>query len=130
MTLIRLANEPRAATAGIPVTATAAPATPVKERGRPRRAWGQFRRLTQIGLPPRFPIVQFPNAPLILAFLAGAAASDMHGASRSYATAAAYLAMTVWAYEELARGVNWFRRLLGLVYMIVMIMRVAHGLQA
>jgi hypothetical protein len=85
--------------------------------------------LTQIGLPPSFPIVQFPNAPLILAFLAGAVGSHMHSATRSYATAGAYLAMTVWAYEELARGVNWFRRLLGLAYMIIMITRVAHGLR-
>jgi hypothetical protein len=38
--------------------------------------------------------------------------------------------MTVWAYEELARGVNWFRRLLGLACMMIMIARVAHGLQA
>jgi hypothetical protein len=37
--------------------------------------------------------------------------------------------MTVWAYEELARGVNWLRRLLGLAYMRIMIVRVAHGLQ-
>jgi hypothetical protein len=92
--------------------------------------WTQFKRLTQIGLPPRFPIVQFPNAPLILAFLAGVVASHVHGASRSYATAAEYLAMTVWAYEELARGVNWFRRLLGLAYVMITIVRVAHGLQA
>ena len=92
--------------------------------------WAQFKRLTQVGLPRRFPIVQFPNAPLILAFLAGEFGSHIHGASRSYAIAAAYLAMTVWAYEELARGVNWFRRLLGLAYMIILIVRVAHGLQA
>jgi hypothetical protein len=38
--------------------------------------------------------------------------------------------MTVWAYEELARGVNWFRRLLGFAYVMILIMRVAHGLQA
>jgi len=94
-----------------------------------RRGWAQFKRLTQIGLPPRFPIVQFPNAPLILAFLAGAVAGQLHGADRSYWRAAAYLAMTVWAYEELARGVNWFRRLLGAVYLIIMVVRVAHGLQ-
>jgi hypothetical protein len=101
------------------------------ERQRPLgTGWAQFKRLTQIGLPPSFPIVQFPNAPLILAFLAGVVASHVHGASRSYATAAEYLAMTVWAYEELARGVNWFRRLLGLAYMMIMILRVAHGLQA
>jgi hypothetical protein len=41
-----------------------------------------------------------------------------------------YLAMTVWAYEELVHGVNWFRRLLGLVYLIVMVMRVAHAAHA
>jgi hypothetical protein len=38
--------------------------------------------------------------------------------------------MTVWAYEELVHGVAWFRRLPGLVYAIVMVMRVAHALQA
>ncbi len=26
--------------------------------------------------------------------------------------------MTIWAYEELAYGVNWFRHLLGLAYII------------
>jgi hypothetical protein len=105
-------------------------ATQRKKRRPFKAGWAQFKRLTQVGLPRRFPIVQFPNAPLILAFLAGELGSHIHGASRSYATAAAYLAMTVWAYEELARGVNWFRRLLGLAYMIILIVRVAHGLQA
>lgn len=92
--------------------------------------WAQFKRLRQLGFPRSFPIVQFPNAPLILAFVAGVLSSHLGGASRTYATAAAYLAMTVWAYEELARGVNWFRRVLGLTYMIIMIVRVAHGLKA
>jgi hypothetical protein len=121
---------------GVPVIApasasdTQAIAARGEKRGLLRSGWELFKRLTQIGLPPRFPIVQFPNAPLILAFLAGVVAIHMHGSSRSYATAAAYLAMTVWAYGELARGVNWFRRLLGLVYMIILIVRLAHGLQA
>jgi hypothetical protein len=26
--------------------------------------------------------------------------------------------VTIWAYEELAHGVNWFRHLLGLTYII------------
>jgi len=40
-----------------------------------------------------------------------------------------YLAMTIWAYEELADGVNWFRHLLGLAYVIILVIRVAHALQ-
>jgi hypothetical protein len=35
--------------------------------------------------------------------------------------------MTVWAYEELIRGVNWFRRLLGLAYLRSTVMRLALG---
>jgi hypothetical protein len=38
--------------------------------------------------------------------------------------------MTIWAYEELAHGVNWFRHLLGVAYAIIMIVRVAHALHA
>ena len=93
-----------------------------------KRGWARFKRLTQIGLPPSFPIVQFPNAPLIVAFLAALVADHISGPNRSYARAVAYLGMTIWAYEELVRGVNWFRRLLGATYMIIMVIRVAHAL--
>jgi hypothetical protein len=81
-------------------------------------ARAQLRRLTQLGWPKRYPLVQFPNAPLILAFLAGQAAGVLHGAPHPYASAVAYLAMIVWAYEELTRGVNLFRNLLGLGYVV------------
>jgi hypothetical protein len=74
--------------------------------------------LTQLGWPLSFPIVQFPNAPLIIAFLAGEAAGRVHGQAHADAAAISYLALTVWAYEELVHGVNWFRQLLGLAYMI------------
>ena len=83
-----------------------------------RQATECFRRLTQLSWPKRYPLVQFPNAPLILAFLAGQAAGFLHGAPHSYASAASYLAMIVWAYEELVHGVNLFRHLLGLGYTI------------
>jgi hypothetical protein len=82
------------------------------------RLWPKFKRLTQLGWPVNFPIVQFPNAPLIVAFLAGEAAKRFDGAVHAGASAVSYLAMSIWAYEELARGVNWFRRLLGLTYVI------------
>jgi hypothetical protein len=85
-----------------------------------------FTRMTKLAFPSRFPIVQFPNAPLIAAFVAGQTAQMVHGAPHAYLVSIGYLATTVWAYEEMARGVNWFRRLLGLVFAIVLIIRVAH----
>jgi hypothetical protein len=39
-----------------------------------------------------------------------------------------YLAMTIWAYEELVRGVNWFRRGLGLVYIVSTVAHLAIAL--
>jgi hypothetical protein len=104
--------------------------TPGAGRGRLPAGRARFKRLTQIGLPPRFPVVQFPNAPLIVALLAAVVAGQTHGTTHSYAMAVEYLGLTVWAYEELARGVNWFRRLLGAAFVVVLIVRVAHGLQA
>ena len=94
------------------------------------RLWLAFKRLTTLGFPRRFPIVQFPNVPLIAAFLAGEVGKFARGTEHSFAASAAYLAMTIWAYEELVHGVNWFRRLLGLAYVIILVVRVAHGLQA
>ncbi len=78
----------------------------------------------------RFPIVQFPSLPLIAAFLAGAAGKFPNGSAHSYFASVSYLAITIWAYEELVHGVNWFRRLLGLAFVILVIVRVAHALHA
>jgi hypothetical protein len=90
--------------------------------------WPAFRRLTELGFPRRFPIVQFPNVPLIVAFLAGVAGRLVHGTAHTYAVSVSYLALTIWAYEELAHGVNWFRRLLGLTFGVVIVVRVAEAL--
>jgi hypothetical protein len=90
--------------------------------------WSGYKRLTTLGFPRRFPMVQFPNPPLIVAFLAGEAALVVHGAARSDARSVGYLGMTVWAWEEAVNGVNWFRHLLGLTYAVILIMRVAHAL--
>ena len=98
------------------------------DRQRKTSLWLTFKRLTEFGFPRRFPIVQFPNLPLIVALLAGAAGTFLDGSEHSYATAVSYLALTIWAYEELVHGVNWFRRLLGLAFLILMIMRVAHAI--
>jgi hypothetical protein len=94
------------------------------------RPWLAFKQLTTLGFPRRFPIVQFPNLPLIVAFLAGQVGGFVRGSEHSFAMSVSYLAMTIWAYEELADGVNWFRHLLGLAYVIILVIRVAHALQA
>ena len=86
------------------------------------------RRVRQLSWPRGFPLVQFPNDPLILAFLAGMLAGRLHGSGHDYAQAVSYLAMVVWAYEELANGVNWFRHLLGLVYVISTAVHLGHAL--
>src|ERR1700733_10489789 len=84
----------------------------------PIRGWRAFRRLTQLSFPRSYPIVQFPNAPLVLAFISGLVAHHAQGQAHSNAQAVSYLSMGVWAYLELFQGVNAFRRLLGLTYMI------------
>jgi hypothetical protein len=94
----------------------------------PVTAWRAFRRLTQISFPRSYPIVQFPNAPLILAFASGLLAHHTHGREHSYAQAISYLAMTIWAYLELFYGVNAFRMLLGLAYTISTAVHLANAL--
>lgn len=90
--------------------------------------WRGFKRLTRLGWPRRFAIVQFPNAPLIIAFLAGEVAKHTHGLDHAYASSTTYLALGVWAYLELVDGSNWFRRLLGLVYVALTTVHLAHAL--
>ncbi len=41
----------------------------------------------------------------------------VHGSGQFDARAVSYLAMTIWAYEELVHGVNLFRHTLGLAYL-------------
>jgi hypothetical protein len=94
------------------------------------RVWAAYKRLTELSFPRRFPIAQFPNLPLIVAILAGEAGKFLDGSAHSYAASVSYLAMTIWAYEELVHGVNWFRHLLGLAYMILLVVRVANALHA
>jgi hypothetical protein len=90
--------------------------------------WAAFRRLTQRSFPRRFPIAQFPNLPLVIALVAGEAGNLVSGSAHTYAASVSYLALMIWAYEELVHGVNWFRHLLGLAFTVFLIVRVAHAL--
>ena len=115
---------------GCPATRPLAWRTMLMIKERLRSFWLGYKHLTELSFPRRFPIVQFPNLPLIIAFLAGETGKFLNGSAHSYAVSGSYLAMTIWAYQELADGVNWFRRLLGLAFVILLIVRVAHALHA
>jgi hypothetical protein len=66
-------------------------------------------------MPRQFQIFQFPNPPLIVAVLARAIARTARGPVSRNATLLSRLALLLWSAEEMATGVNWFRRLLGTV---------------
>lgn len=83
-----------------------------------RRLWLRGQR----GWPAKFPLVQFPNAPLLLALGGWLVAVLASGSAHSHARAAFYVGLTAWAWMELVDGVNWLRRALGiagLVYVVV-----------
>ncbi|MGI8427776.1 MAG: DUF1990 family protein [Solirubrobacteraceae bacterium] len=65
-------------------------------------------------MPRRFPIVQFPNPPLVAAILAALLARTVGGAGARNAAVLSRLALLVWACGEVTGGANWFRRSLGL----------------
>jgi hypothetical protein len=112
----------------LPARAPGPPPAPGSGSTRLARLRSALAWIRALSFPRRFPIVQFPNLPLIVAFLAGEAAHMVGAVEHPYLRSISYLAMTIWAYEELAYGVNWFRRLLGLTYAVVMVVRVAHAI--
>jgi hypothetical protein len=70
-------------------------------------------RRGQVGWPRRFPIVQFPNPPLLLALAGWGLGAVTGGTARDVGRAVFTLGLAVWALDEAVRGVNWLRRLLG-----------------
>src|SRR3954454_5050220 len=79
-------------------------------------------RRGQRGWPASFPVVQFPNAPLLVAFGGWLVAVLTDGSAHAYARATFYTGLAAWAWIERADGTNWFRRARGaggLVYVVV-----------
>jgi hypothetical protein len=70
-------------------------------------------RCGQWGWPRRFPIAQFPNPPLLLAFAGWGLGAESGGITHEVGRAVFTLGLAVWAWKEAVGGVNWFRRLLG-----------------
>jgi len=91
-----------------------------------RESW----RRGQRGWPARFPVAQFPNAPLRVALVGRAIAVMTDGSVHAYARAAFYAGLAAWATEELVSGLNWVRRALGAAGLIYVVNKVAAALRA
>jgi hypothetical protein len=76
-----------------------------------------------------YTVGQFPNPPLwvALAALVVSLLSDEASTVNHIARALFYVALTIWAYEEAARGVNRFRQALGAVALALIVVAVARA---
>ena len=60
-----------------------------------------------------------------MALGAAAAGRLVEGRADDYASAVFFAALSVWAYQEVADGANWFRRLLGVAGLGYVVVRLA-----
>jgi hypothetical protein len=65
------------------------------------------------GWPAGSPLLQPPNAPLLVAQGSWLVATFTQGPVRACARVAFLAGLAVWAWQELTSGVNWVRRLYG-----------------
>jgi hypothetical protein len=91
----------------------------------PRTIWNR----AQHGWPASFPLVQFPNAPLLAALAGWLVAALTDGRVHDWARATFYTGLAVWAWKELEDGVNWFRRAIGAAGLILVIASIAEALR-
>jgi hypothetical protein len=100
------------------------PAATGAEAGTPS-ALESFYRRAKHGYPASYPIIQFPNLPLIVALGALVVSALTDGTVNDVAQVVFYVAIAWWAFLELTEPVNLFRRVLGgavLVYVLVFAM--------
>ncbi len=87
-------------------------------------------RLAHWQWPRRFPLVQFPNPPLVLARLADLGARITSGTAHRWLLALFYTSLSAWAYEEARHGDNWFRRALGLGFAVYILLQLSRSLRS
>jgi hypothetical protein len=80
-------------------------------------------RRAQHGWPARFPIVQFPNAPLIVALGASVVGHVSSGTLHDVARVVSLLGLITWAVMEIVSGANWLRRLMGAGFLAYLAVR-------
>ena len=76
-----------------------------------------------------YTVGQFPNRPLwiaLAALLVSRLSDDSHGV-HDVARAVFYVALTVWAYEEAASGVNGFRKAIGAITLLLIVVSIARA---
>lgn len=64
-------------------------------------------------------VVQVPNYPLFIWIVATIIAFFLHGAAHTIVSGIAAIALIYWAVLELVKGVDWFRRVLGGVVLVL-----------
>jgi hypothetical protein len=87
-------------------------------------------RRGQHGWPARFPVVQLPNAPLLVAIAGWLVAVLTDGSAHAYARSTFYVGLAAWAWSELAAGTTWVRRFLGAAGLVYVVIRVGVALGA
>ncbi len=75
-----------------------------------------------------YTVGQSPNPPLWIALAALLVGYLTSGALNDLASAVFFMAFTVWAYEEAVRGVNGFRRLLGVIALVLIAVAIARAI--
>lgn len=64
-------------------------------------------------------IFQKPNKSLIIAMTALLISMISVGILQRISSSVYYIAIIIWAYEEISTGVNWFRKLLGSIVLLM-----------
>jgi hypothetical protein len=75
----------------------------------------------------RFVVGQFPNIPLIVWLAATLLAAVSTGGVHTFFSLVATLGLVIWAGDEVIRGVNPFRRILGAVVLTWKLYSLARG---
>lgn len=87
-------------------------------------------RRGQHGWPASYPVVQLPNAPLLVALGGWLVAALADGSAHAYGRATFYTGLAAWAWEELADGANVLRRAFGAAGLGYVVVSVGHALGA
>ena len=89
-----------------------------------------LRDVARHGWPRSFPVVQIPNAPLVIALIGSVVSSLTHGSVHAYARAVFFAFLAAWAWLEVTDGANWVRRAIGVAGLAYAVIRVADLLGA